>query len=348
MSQATSFTYENSTPVEKKRNWRAMILSSMIGGVAVILSFFAISALTPPGEVCFIVVTTVWGIFTRIAGNILGSERMTYILRQDLIQQSYRKTIDKYIGSALENAVTSIRKQEPSKFQKTRFYFDVDHKLRFTILEKRRLFFDLSYKVTTPSATSHRPLHQGVSAPDLPNYEPQSTRTVITEAKSLIEGIRHGAQEGALLGLASGALAILLCLVFGKFGIFLGIIGATILLAQRNHSAIPLATPDKTALTEEFGREALQQVMRLMRCAHDNTVGLELGMQVWSTAVETEDAHPKIGASSIILHFDKSVPLMIKEGEQDGRSLTQIDKDGSRSKNEKGQRSKNHSTRISL
>ncbi|KAL6821268.1 hypothetical protein V8C40DRAFT_280608 [Trichoderma camerunense] len=336
MSQATSFTYENSTPVEKKRNWRAMVFSSLIGGVVVVLSFFVLSALTPPGEVCFIAVTTVWGISTRVAGNILGSERLTYILRQDLIQQSYRKTIDKYIGSALENAVTSIRTQEPSEFQKTRFYFDVDHKLRFTILEKRRLYFDLSYKVTTPSTISHRPLHHGVSAPDLLNYDPQSTRTVITEAKSLVEGIRHGAQEGALLGLASGALAILLCLALGKTGIFLGIIGATILLAQRNHSAIPLATPDKTALTEEFGTEALQQVMRLVRCAEDNTVGLELGMQVWTTAVETEDAHPKIGASSIILHFDRSVPLIVKEAEQDGRSITQNNKDGSRSENEKG------------
>lgn len=263
---------------------------------------------------------------------------MTYILRQDLIQQSYRKTIDKYIGSALENAVTSIRTQEPSEFQKTRFYFDVDYKLRFTIREKRRLFFDLSYKVITPSATSHQPLHQGVSAPDLPHYDPESTRTVITEAKSLIEGIGHGAQEGALLGLASGALAILLCLVFGKIGtcIFLGIIGATILLAQRNHSVIPLETPDKTALTEEFGREVLQQVMRLMRCAHDNTVGLELGMQVWSTAVETEDAHPKIGASSIILQFNQTVPLIVKEGDQDGESVTQNNKDRNRSENEKG------------
>ncbi|KAL5083139.1 hypothetical protein Trisim1_001932 [Trichoderma cf. simile WF8] len=338
MSQATSFTYENSTPVEKKRNWRAMIFSSLIGGVVVVLSFFAISALTPPGEVCFIAVTTVWGISTRVAGNILGSERLTYILRQDLIQQSYRKTIDKYIGSALENAVTSIRTQEPSEFQKTRFYFDVDYKLRFTIREKRRLFFDLSYKVMTPSGKSPRPLHQGVSAPDLPHYDPQSTRTVITEAKSLIEGIGHGAQEGALLGLASGALAILLCLVFGnmKIGIFLGIIGATVLLAQRNHSVIPLETPDKTALTEEFGGEVLQQVMRLMRCAHDNTVGLELGMQVWSTAVETEDAHPKIGASSIILQFNQTVPLIVKEEDQDGESVTQNDKDGSRSENEKG------------
>ncbi|KAH0521947.1 hypothetical protein TsFJ059_005875 [Trichoderma semiorbis] len=336
MSQATSFTYENSTPVEKKRNWRAMIFSSLIGGVVVVLFFFAISALTPPGEVCFIAVTTVWGISTRVAGNILGSDRLTYILRQDLIQRSYRKTIDKYIGSALENAITSIRTQEASEFQKTRFYFDVDYKLRFTIREKRRLFFDLSYKVITPSGKSPRPLQQGVSAPDLPNYDPQSTQTVMTEAKSLVEGIRHGAQEGALLGLASGALAILLCLVFGKFGIFLGIIGATILLAQRNHSAIPLATPDKTALTEEFGREALEQVKRLVRCAKDNTVGLELDMEVWSTAVETEDAHPKIGASSIILHYNRIVPLITKEGEQDGRSVTQNNKDRNRSENEKG------------
>lgn len=313
-----------------------MIFSSLIGGVVVVLSFFAISALTPPGEVCFIAVTTVWGISTRVAENILGSERLTYILRQDLIQQSYRKTIDKYIGSALENAVTSIRTQEPSEFRKTRFYFDVDYKLRFTIREKRRLFFDLSYKVITPSGKSPRPLQQGVSAPDLPNYDPQSTQTVMTEAKSLVEGICYGAQEGALLGLASGALASLSCLVFGKIGIFLGITGATILVAQRNHSAIPLATPDKTALTEEFGREAWEQVKRLLRCANDNTVGLELDMEVWSTAVETEDAHPKIGASSIILHYNKIVPLITEEGEQDGRSVTQNNKDGSRSEIEKG------------
>ncbi|KAL6693705.1 hypothetical protein J3F84DRAFT_69355 [Trichoderma pleuroticola] len=335
MSQATSFTHGNSTPVEKKRSWRAMILSSVIGGVVVILSFFAISALTPPGEVCFIAVTTVWAISTRVAGNVLGSERVTYILRQDLIQQSYRKTIDKYIGSTLQNAVTSIRTQEPSKFQK-RFYFDVDYKLRFTIREKRRLFFDLSYKIITPSGKSPRPLQQGVSAPDLPNYDPQSTQTAMTEAKSLAEGIRHGVQEGALLGLTSGALACLLCLVFGKASIFLGIIGSTILVAQNNHSAIPLAAPDKAVLTEEFGGEARHQMMRLVRCATDNAVGLELNMGIWSTAIETEAANPKIGASSMIFFSHQTVPLMIKEGEPDGSLIAKNNKDGRRREDKKG------------
>ncbi|KAL7907851.1 hypothetical protein GGI35DRAFT_454965 [Trichoderma velutinum] len=321
MSQATSFTNENSTPVEKKRNWKARIVSSVIGGVVVLLSFFAISALTPPGEACFIALTTVWGVSTTVADNIVGSERVTYILRQDLIQQSYRKTIEKYIGSTLENAVTSIRTQNPVKFKK-RFYFDVDHEIRFAVREKRRLLLDLSYKVIAPSGASPRPLDRGVSAPDLPKYDHQSTRTVITEAKSFAEGIRHGTQDGALLGLASGALAILLCLVFGKAcGIFLGIIGATILVARKDHSATPLATPDKPALTGEFGEEAWQQMMRLMLCATENSVGFEFDMQVWSTAVETEDMHPKIGESSIILHFNQTVPLTVKEGEQDGSSI---------------------------
>ncbi|EHK19627.1 uncharacterized protein TRIVIDRAFT_46707 [Trichoderma virens Gv29-8] len=321
MSQATSFTNESSIPEEKKRNWKARILSSVIGGGAAILGGAAVAALMESEEISFMTCVTVagvfWGIGTKVAGNVLGSEKMTFILHQHLIQQSYRKTIEQNIGTMLENVVTSIRTNSPFELRK-RVYFDVDDMLRFDTHEKRRMFFDFSCKVIPPPGTSPQPLDQGNPAAELPSYKPESTQTVVTETKSLADGIRHGFQEGALLGLAGGALASLLFLVFGGTGVVLGVFAAIVLVSRITHSAIPSASPDRTALITEFCGETRSQMMSLVDCAVNNNVGLEIDMQVWSTAINPGSAHPKKGASKIILQFNRTVSKKVDRDGQDG------------------------------
>ncbi|KAL7942882.1 hypothetical protein V8C42DRAFT_141645 [Trichoderma barbatum] len=299
MSQATSLTFGGSTVVEKKRNWTALIISLVVGEVIAVLALLAIASLMPPGTVRFIAGTTLtgimWGIATKVTGNILGLDDMTFTLHQYPIQQSYRNTIKRYIGTTLENVITSIRTNTHFELQ-DKVRFDIDDQFRFDINEKCHMFFDLSFKVIPRPGTSPRLLHQGASAPDLPNHDPQSTQTTVIETKSLAESICHGIQQGALVGLTNGSSASLLFLVLGKAGIVFGVIGATRLLAQINHLPLPTTAPRKIALSKEFTTEVTHHINRLKRCAADNTVGFELAIQVWTRTV-----HPQNGVTTRIL-----------------------------------------------
>ncbi|KAL7929895.1 hypothetical protein V8C35DRAFT_324854 [Trichoderma chlorosporum] len=307
MPHATSFTSETSTPIEKQRNWKAMIISSVTGVVAAYLSLVVIAALLPP-ESRFIAGTTVtgisWGIATKVSGNMFGTERVAYILHQYTIQHSYRKAIERHIGTMLEDLATSIRTNNPFELQK-RVSFEVDDETRF-VDEKRRMFFDLSCKVVPHPGTSPRSLYQGVSVLDLPKYDDQTIEIRDFQTNSLFENLRHGVQEGTLLGLACGASASVMFLVFGTAGIFLGVLGAMKLVAQTNHHANHSAKPYKATLTKEFADEAYRHMMCLVDCAKSNTVGLEFDMQLWSAPVNMEALHPDYRTFKLIVRYNRT------------------------------------------
>lgn len=303
MSQAPDPADRQPTAMEKKRNWTPMIASSVFGGVVAVLAAPTIVALMPAGTVPFIAGTTATGILggvaAKVTGNAFGSDKTVFTIHHHLVQHSYRKTVEQYIGTILENVIMAIRTNSHFEVQ-NRVYFDVDDNLRFEINEKRRTYFDFSFKVIPPPGTLPQPLDRGVSAPDLPDYDPQSRETVVAGTKSLVDGVYNGIKQGALFGLANGASASLLFLFLGKAGIILGVSGATKLVDQINHLAPPSTAPEKTALRMEFVAEVRHQVDRLIDCAKENRVGLELDMQIGPTSNST-------GAVEKFCQFNRTV-----------------------------------------
>ncbi|KAH8758056.1 hypothetical protein F5883DRAFT_567343, partial [Diaporthe sp. PMI_573] len=131
-------------------------------------------------------------------------------IHQYPIRQFYRKTVVQYIGTTLESVITGIRKN--SHFTShNRVFFEVGDNFRFEGVEakeNRRMFFDFSFKVVPLPGTPPRPLDQSVPAPNLPNYELDSTCSFeFGTNKHLLDGISGAVVEGAVFGLVGGAVA---------------------------------------------------------------------------------------------------------------------------------------------
>ncbi|TFA99795.1 hypothetical protein CCMA1212_008207 [Trichoderma ghanense] len=282
MAHSTSLTHKQPPAVEKKRRWSLMLLSSMISAAVALGTMFTIAALMDPGAIGFVAGTTaagtLWGIATKVLNNLLGSETVSFVLRRYSIQQSYRNTIEQHLGPVLRDATTSIRTNSPFE-RKNSVYFDVCDGYRFEDKE-RHMFFRYLIKVLPEPGTPPRPLDEGIPPLDLPAYDPSSTHT-IEDKKPTDKGVFSGVQQSTLLGLTSGASASLMSLLLGTAGIILGVIFATMLV---NHPS-PSKSPEKVALFKEFTNELRCHAHRLLSCATDNNVGLELEVHVaWMPA----------------------------------------------------------------
>ncbi|KAH8747048.1 hypothetical protein F5883DRAFT_584719 [Diaporthe sp. PMI_573] len=144
----------------------------------------------------------------RTVGFILGTT--TTGMLGSVTTRFYRKTVVQYIGTTLESVITGIRKN--SHFTShNRVFFEVGDNFRFEGVEakeNRRMFFDFSFKVVPLPGTPPRPLDQSVPAPNLPNYELDSTCSFeFGTNKHLLDGISGAVVEGAVFGLVGGAVA---------------------------------------------------------------------------------------------------------------------------------------------
>jgi hypothetical protein len=286
-----------SNSVQKRRNWPCIIISSVFGGAIAVIAAPTIATLMPVGTVGFILGTTTTGMLgsvtTRVTGNAIDSSRVVLTIYQ--IQQFYRKTMVQYIGTTLESVITSIRKN--SHFTShNREFFEVGDNFHFEGVEAKencRMFFDFSFKVVPLLGTLPRPLDQSVPASDLPNYELDSTCYFeFGTNKHLLDGISGAVVEGAVFGLFGGAVAKAFPVLMKpgyvqtvprEIGIIVGVSSATGIAEPIKSLTFPSTTPNHAALFIEFATEAQHQVNRLVHCALENGVGLELDMNIGST-----------------------------------------------------------------
>lgn len=268
------------------------------------------------GAFGFILATTTTGVLgsvvTKVTGNAIDSSRIILTIHQYPIQQFFRRTVIQYIGTSLDGVICSLRTNTPL-FLRNQVFFDVGDEFCFQGVdakERRRMFFDFSFRVVPVAGTRPRPLNDSIPAPDLPDYDRHSTRTLVTgDNKGLLDGTGKAVIEGALFGVAGGALARVapalagahpVPIVPGKVGIILGMSSATGVAVPVKNLAFPSTEPDRATLFVEFATEAQHHVNRLARCAVENSVGLEIIMRIGSTTDTTARVNPTgaIGAQN--------------------------------------------------
>lgn len=285
--------------VSKKRNWTAIVISSLFGGVVAIVAAPTITALMPLGALGFIAGTTTTGVLgsivTRVTGNAIDASSITLTIYQYPAQQFYRKTVIEYIGTTLHSVLYCLRTNTPFNYR-SRVYFDIGDGFRFEGLdakERYRMFFEFSFRVIPKEGTQPRSLNDSIPPPNLPNYNRDAARTLVTgDNKGLLDGAGWAVAEGVLFGIVGGALpkvfpalgrSAVISTVPGKVNVIVGLSSITGIAGPVKNLAFPSAELDKAALFVEFATETQCHVNRLIQCAAENGVGLELDMKIGST-----------------------------------------------------------------
>lgn len=310
--------------LETRRNWASIIVSSIFGGAVAIIAAPTIAALLPIGTTGFVVGTTITGMLgsvtTKVTGNAIDSSKVDFTVYQSPVQQFYRKTVTQYIGATLQGVVDSIRMNRHLTSQ-SRVFFEISDELRFDGIkgkERRRMFFEFSFKVVPLDGTLPRTIDQSIPAPDLPNYDHDSTRTFVAGANQhLLSGVPWAVVEGAFFGVVGGALGrafptlmkpTFIETVPGKINVIVGMSSITGAAGPIKNLTFPSTAPDHAALFVEFATEAQHQVNRLVRCALENGVGLDLDMKIGSTTDMTADVNMNdtTAAQHCQFHWDVS------------------------------------------
>ncbi|KAF7551909.1 hypothetical protein G7Z17_g4668 [Cylindrodendrum hubeiense] len=307
MSELTLNTNGQSRVCDKRRNWKAIIAASVIGGVVAVVAAPTIAALFPLGWLGFAAGTTTTGILgsvvTKVTGNYWDADKMTATIHLYPTQQFYRKTVIQYIGSALDNVVCCLR-ANTAFTSHNRVFFDIHDGFNFQGLdakEQRRMFFKFSFRVIPPPGTRSRSPDEGIPARDLTSYDRQDTRTLtMGDNKNLLNGIGQAVKEGACFGILGGVCgkiapvltrSAFIHTVPDKIGVIVGMSTATGIAGPAKNLMSPSMEPDHAALFIEFVTEVQCHVNRLVQCAVENNVGLELEMEIGSTTNMTANAH---------------------------------------------------------
>ncbi|PTB72199.1 hypothetical protein M440DRAFT_1405579 [Trichoderma longibrachiatum ATCC 18648] len=282
MAHSTSLTHNQPPAVEKKRRWSLMILASIIGAAIALVAMLTLAALMDRGPIPFIVGTmavgTIWGIATKVSSNLTESETVFLVLQSYSIQQSYRKTIEQYLGTVLREVTTGLRTNTTFMRQGS-VDFDVCDQYRFQD-RKKRIFFTYSFAVLPEPGSPPRPLDEGFPPPDLPSYDPSSTYT-IERKPATVTGVSGSIRQGTILGFTTGASASLMSLLLGAAGIILGVLLAKLLIDHRD----PPKSRERVLLLAEFKTELGRHMDRLQYCARDNNIGFRGDVQVrWTSA----------------------------------------------------------------
>lgn len=259
-----------------------MILASIIGAAIALVAMLTLAALMDRGPIPFIVGTmavgTIWGIATKVSSNLIESETVSLVLQSYSIQQSYRKTIEQYLGTVLRDVTTSIRTNTTFRRQGS-VDFDVCDGYRFQD-RKKRFFFVYSFAVLPEPGTPPRPLDEGIPPSELPSYDSSSIHTIDFNPAT-VTGVFGSIGQGTILGFTTGASASLMSLLLGAPGILLGVLFAQLLV----HHRAPPKSREKFLLLTEFKNELGRHMDRLLYCARDNNVGLKADVYVaWRSA----------------------------------------------------------------
>ncbi|KAL7812126.1 hypothetical protein V8C44DRAFT_349541 [Trichoderma aethiopicum] len=282
MAYSTSLTHNRPPAVEKQRRWSLMILSSIIGAAIALVAMLTLAALMDRGPIPFIIGTmavgTIWGIATKVSSNLMESDTVSLVLQSYSIQQSYRSTIEQYLGAVLRDVMTSIGTNTTFMRQGS-IDFDVCDEYRFQD-RKKRFFFVYSFSVLPEPGTPPRPFDEGIPPSELPSYDSLSTHTIESK-QATATGVFGSIWQGTRLGFTTGASASLMSLLLGARGIILGVLFAQLLV----HHRTPPKSPEKAALLKEFANELRLHVDRLLYCARDNNVGFKADVYVaWRSA----------------------------------------------------------------
>jgi hypothetical protein len=302
-----------SPPVEQKKSWRKIIIASVAGGAIAVIAGPSITALLAPYALYgFIASTTATGVLgsvtSKVISNTIDADAVTLTIHQHPVQRFYRQTVNGYIGSVLESVLHCI--QINSEITLTnRVYFDLSDAFDFrgaSAKQNRKMFFEFRYKVIPAAGSRARPLARGVQPRALPTHDADATREVVVGAgKSVLDGTGRAVLEGCAFGIVGGGLGkfapgvmkqIHVPTVPGKVSIIVGMSSATGVMGPAKDLLFAGATADKASLWLEFVTEVQDQVNRLIRCAKDNEVGLEISMAIASSE-KVNGSFPEMGAT---------------------------------------------------
>lgn len=307
-----------SRPVEKEKSWSKIIIASVAGGTVAVLAGPSISALLTPYAIYgFFASTTATGVIgsvtSKVISNTIDADQVTLRIHQHPVQRFYRHTVTNYIGTVLESILHSIQINSGTSLT-NRVYFELSDTFDFrgaSAKQDRMMFFEFKYKVIPRPRTRLRPLRRGIPPLDLPIYDQEATREVVLGGgKSALDGAGQAVLEGCGFGIAGGALGqlapglmkqITVPIVRGEVGIIVGMSSATGVMGPTKDLLLAGATADKASLWLEFVTEVQNQVNRMIRCAKDNRVGLELSMAIGSNE-KVDGSFPEMGATGSQQH----------------------------------------------
>lgn len=321
MPQGTNDTSQQEEAVEKKRNWTGIVTSSVVGATVAIVAAPTIFAWLPAGAVGLTMASAISGTIgsstTRILSNSIDGSRVALIIHQHPAQQFYRQAVLRYLEASFESVLSAVRMNAAYEVR-NRISFDVAGSMSFQrtkAKEGRRMFFDLHFRVIPQDGSNLRDFDDGIPPPNLPEYKQGSTRMVtVGDNKSLLDGVTYSLVEGALFGVAGGCVGGLfpalarpgtITTVPGKVGVIVGIPSVTGIAGPLMNLAFPSNEPDRASLFIEFVTEVQCHLNRMMRCATENQVGLDLSISILSASemeVSTEVSEAN-GSQQDSLHW---------------------------------------------
>ncbi|KAF2017539.1 hypothetical protein BU24DRAFT_420567 [Aaosphaeria arxii CBS 175.79] len=296
MAQANTAVANTNTPlISRQRNWPAIVCSSLVGGVIVFVAAPAIAALMPIGAIGFAAGTTTTGVLgsvmTRLVSNQTNGDCQIFSINRYLIQQHYRKTFMTYVETVMQPIFKAIQTNTASggtDVQTCRLE-DIFLIQGLDAKERNHTMFRLRHHVI-PKKGPRRNIAKSIPPAALPTYARNATRQVkIGSSQSSLEGVDQIVVEGALFGALGGALlkeipvlggSIIIPTVPGKIGVIVGMSSATGTAGSLDNITFPSTGVDKMTFWIEFATELQCHFHRLVECAINNGVVLEVTMEM--------------------------------------------------------------------
>ncbi|KAL3473089.1 hypothetical protein BJX99DRAFT_261636 [Aspergillus californicus] len=301
-----------SNPIERKRSWGKIVIASLAGGTLAVIAAPSITAvLAGWGIWGFVASTTATGILgsvtSKVAANTIDADLVILTVHQYPAQRFYRLTVTTHIGTVLESVFHCLRTHK-SLTLTNRVYFELDDTFEFRGVEarqNRKMFFEFSYEVIPKLGSSRRPLGESIPPPALATYDEGAVRGVMVGGgKGLLDGTGRAVLEGCLFGVAGGALGStvpklvkpwVVPIVRGEVDILVGISSFTGAAGPAKDLLMGGSSWDRATLFLEFSTELQSQVNRVLRCATDNEIGIDLKMAV-GIAESINGRFPEMGA----------------------------------------------------